>query len=100
MRIETFFIAIGITFAVLLFVRVFWKPLALIALTLYILGHLAFWSFLSAVLWALFVNQTTEGWGLLWLYFFLTYAGIFIVYVLITADIISMVLEWFKTWIK
>lgn len=100
MRIETFFIAIGITFAVLLFVRVFWKPLALIALTLYILGHLAFWSFLSAVLWALFVNQTTEGWGLLWLYFFLTYAGIFIVYVLITADIISMVLEWFRSWIK
>jgi hypothetical protein len=100
MSIETFCIAIGITFAVLLLVRVFWKPLALIALTLYVIGHLAFWSFLSAFLWALFFNQNTEGWALLWLYFFLTYTGIFIVYVLITADIISMALEWFRSWIK
>lgn len=100
MSIGTFFIAIGITFAVLLFVRVFWKPLALIALALYVLAHLGFWSFLSAALWAAFVSQTAEGWGLLWLYFFLTYAGIFIIYILITADIISMVMEWFRSWIK
>ena len=100
MSTGTFFIAIGITFAVLLFVRVFWKPLALIALTIYVLGHLAFWSFLSAALWAAFVSQTTEGWGLLWLYFFLTYAGIFIIYILIAADFISMVMEWLRSWIK
>jgi hypothetical protein len=100
MSIGSFFIAIGITFTILLLIRFLWKPLTLTILTLYVLGHFAFWSFISAVILGVFISHASEGWGLIWLYFFLTYAGIFALYILITADIISMVMEWLRRCIK
>ena len=100
MSIGSFFIAIGITFTILLLIRFLWKPLTLTILTLYVLGHFAFWSFISAAILGVFISHTSEGWGLIWLYFFLTYAGIFALYILITADIISMVMEWLRRCIK
>ena len=85
---------------VLLFIRIFWKQIVFIGTVLYILGHLIFWSFLVAVLWAAFVSQTSQGWPLLWVYFFLLFSGIAIVYALIVINAFDVVLEWIRLFIK
>ena len=85
---------------VLLFIRVFWKQLVFIGTVLYILGHLIFWSFLVAVLWAAFISQTVQGWPFLWLYFFLLFSGILLIYALIVIDAFDIAIDWIKVLIK
>ena len=100
MTFLTFLVAIIITILVLLFIRLFWKQLAVIGYSIYVIGHLSLWSLISAILWVAFVTQSEEGWGWTWLYFFLTYAGILLVYALIILDIFDMAVAWIKSLLK
>ena len=100
MTFGTFLIAILITISILVFIRLFWKQLAVIAYSIYVIGHLSLWSLVSAILWAAFVTQSEQGWAWTWLYFFLTYAGIILVYALIILDIFDIVVTWIKSLIK
>lgn len=94
MNAGSFFIAITITAAILLFIRLFWRQIVIIGLIIYYVGVLTILSLLSAIIWASFISETTEGWPWLWLYFFLTYLGIIVIYALIVTDIYEMVLKW------
>lgn len=100
MTVGTFLVAISITAAVLIVVRLFWEVLLLIGVVLYILGYLAVCSTVSALLWVMFVSQTAHGWGWLWLYFFLTYSAIVSIYALIAMDIYQMARDGLRDFIK
>jgi hypothetical protein len=100
MTFGTFLISILITISILVFIRIFWKQLAVIAYSIYVIGHLSLWSLVSAILWAAFVTQSEEGWGWTWLYFFLTYGGLLLVYALIILDIFDMAVAWIKSLLK
>jgi hypothetical protein len=100
MTFETFIIATLITISILVFIRLFWKQLAVIAYSIYVIGHLSLWSFVSSILWAAFVIQSEEGWVWTWLYFFLTYAYILLVYAIIILDILDMAVAWIKSLLK
>jgi len=100
MTVLQFFTATIITSLVLIIVKLFWKQIVIVASILYVLGHLVFWSFLVAVLWAAFVSQTSQGWPLLWVYFFLLFSGIAIVYAFIVIDAFDVILEWIRLFIK
>jgi len=58
---------------------------------IYVLGQLITISFISAVLWAVFVTGSAAGWGWTWLFFFLTYGGIAIVGGLVANDAFHMI---------
>ena len=94
MNAGTFFISITITAVILLFIRLFWRQIVVIGLIIYYVGVLAILSLLSAIIWASFISETTEGWPWLWLYFFLAYLGIIVIYALIVTDIFEMALKW------
>ena len=100
MTLFQFFIALGITAILLFLIRAFWKEIVIIGVALYTLGQLLFWSLISAILWAAFINSNTDGWMLLWLYFFLLYCGILIVYFLIVIDIFHLASNLIKSIIK
>ena len=100
MTLLQFFTTSVISAIVLLFIRVFWKQIVFIGTVLNILGHLIFWSFLVAVLWAAFISQTDQGWLLLWLYFFLLFSGIILIYALIVIDAFDIAIDWIKLFIK
>jgi len=100
MTLFQFFIALGITAILLFMIRAFWKEIVIIGVALYALGQLLFWSLISAILWAAFINSSTDGWMLLWLYFFLIYGGIIIVYFLIAIDIFYLAGDLIKSIIK
>jgi len=100
MTVFQFLTAMIVTGLVLIIVKLFWKQIVIVASILYILGHLIFWSFLVAVLWAAFVSQTSQGWPLLWVYFFLLFSGVAIVYALIVIDAFDLVVDWFRLLIK
>ncbi len=96
MNAGSFFITITITAAILLFIRLFWRQIVIIGLIIYYICVLAILSLLSAIIWASFISETTEGWHWLWLYFFMTYLGIILVYALILTDFIEISLNWIK----
>jgi len=100
MTLFQFFIALGITAILLFLIRAFWKEIVIIGVALYTLGQLLFWSLLSAILWAAFINSSTDGWMLLWLYCFLLYSGIIIVYFLIAIDIFHLASNLIKAILK
>lgn len=100
MTIGTFLIATTVTAVVLIAVRLFWEVILLIGAILYIAGHLAVYSFISALLWVVIVSQTTQGWGWVWLYFFLAYGGIVGVYALIAMDIFERAADGLRNFIK
>jgi hypothetical protein len=62
----------------------------MVGVFLYFIVKLLYYSFISAVLWAVFITQSTEGWGWTWLFFLLTYSAMIIVYYLIVLDIINI----------
>jgi hypothetical protein len=100
MTLFQFCITLGITAVLLFMIRAFWKEIVIIGVVLYTLGQLLFWSLISAILWAAFINSNTDGWMLLWLYFFLLYCGILIVYFLIVIDIFHLASNLIKSIIK
>ena len=96
MAISTFFMLLIGTIILALLVRMFWVEILVIGYTLYILGSLIFYSLIVAIIWAVVVTGSSEGFGLLWLYVFLLFATILIVYVLIVCDIAEMVIDFFR----
>lgn len=100
MTLFQFLIALGITAILLFTIRAFWREIVIIGVVLYTLGQLLFWSLISAILWAAFINSSTDGWMLLWLYFFILYCGILIVYFLIVIDIFHLASDLIKSIIK
>ena len=97
MTLFQFFIALGITAILLFLIRAFWKEIVIIGVALYTLSQLLFWSLLSAILWSAFINSSTDGWMLLWLYFFLLFSGILITYALIAVDIFYIIRNYIRS---
>lgn len=97
MTLLQFFVTLGITAILLFLIRAFWKEIVIIGVALYTLGQLLFWSLLSAILWVAFINSSTDGWMLLWLYFFLLFSGILITYALIAVDIFHKIRNFIKS---
>lgn len=100
MTLFQFLIALGITAILLFTIRAFWREIVIIGVVLYTLGQLLFWSLISAILWAAFINSSTDGWMLLWLYFFILYCGILITYILIAVDIFYITQNFIKSFFK
>ncbi len=96
MAISTFFMLLIGTIILALLVRMFWVEILVIGYTLYILGSLIFYSLIVAIIWAVVVTGSSEGFGLLWLYVFLLFATILTVYVLIVCDIAEMIIDFFR----
>ena len=97
MTLLQFLVTLGITAILLFLIRAFWKEIVIIGVALYTLGQLLFWSLLSAILWAAFINSSTDGWMLLWLYFFLLFSGILITYALIAVDIFHIIRNFIRS---
>ncbi len=100
MTLFQFFITLGVTAIFLFMIRAFWKEIVIIGMVLYAIGQLLLWSLISAILWTAFISSSTDGWILLWLYFFLLYCGILIVYFLIVIDIFHLASNLIKSIIK
>ena len=100
MTLFQFFITLGVTAIFLFMIRAFWKEIVIIGMVLYAIGQLLLWSLISAILWTAFISSSTDGWILLWLYFFLLYCGILIVYFLIAIDIFHLASDFIKSIIK
>ncbi len=100
MTLFQFLIALGITAILLFTIRAFWKEIVIIGVVLYTLGQLLFWSLISAILWAALLNSNTDGWMLLWLYFFILYCGILITYILIAVDVFYIIQNIIKSFFK
>ena len=96
MAISTFFMLLISKIILALLVRMFWVEILVIGYTLYILGSLIFYSLIVAIIWAVVVTGSSEGFGLLWLYVFLLFATILTVYVLIVCDIAEMIIDFFR----
>jgi hypothetical protein len=96
MAISTFFMLLIGTIILALLVRMFWVEILVIGYALYILGSLIFYSLIVAIIWAVVVTGSSEGFGLLWLYVFLLFATILTVYILIVCDIAEMVIDFFR----
>ena len=97
MAISTFFMLLIGTIILALLVRMFWVEILVIVYALYILGSLIFYSLIVAIIWAVLVTGSSEGFGLLWLYVFLLFATILTVYVLIVCDIAEMIIDFFRS---
>jgi hypothetical protein len=100
MSISTFFILLISTVIIGLFIRLFWIQILVIGYTIYIIGMLTFYSFIAAIIWAVFVNNSSEGFGLLWLYIFILFVTIIIVYALIVLDIADMAIDFIRKVLK
>lgn len=100
MSISTFFILLISTVLIGLFIRLFWLQILVIGYTIYIIGMLTFYSCLAAIFWAVFVNNSSEGFGLLWLYIFILFVTIIIVYALIILDIADMAIDFIRKVLK
>lgn len=96
MAISTFFMLLIGTIILAVLVRMFWVEILVIGYALYILGSLIFYSLIVAIIWAVVVTGSSEGFGLLWLYVFLLFATILTVYILIVCDIAEMVIDFFR----
>ena len=96
MAISTFFMLLIGTIILALLVRMFWVEILVVGYALYILGSLIFYSLIVAIIWAVLVTGSSEGFGLLWLYVFLLFATILTVYVLIVCDIAEMIIDFFR----
>lgn len=78
--------------AVLFFLIVqFWEVLIVAGIVLYVIGNLIWWSFLSTMLWIIFISHTTEGWGWLWLTFLSIYGFIIAAYATVASNLIKVV---------
>lgn len=82
---------LGILAVVLLFIRAFWKELAVLGFIVYVLGQVIFISFMSTLLWAVFVTKSAAGWGWTFLFFNLAYIMILIVYAMIVNELFGII---------
>jgi hypothetical protein len=100
MSITTFFILLISTLLIGLIIRIFWVQILLIGYTIYVLGLLTFYSLIAAIFWAVFVNNSSNGFGLLWLYIFILFVTIIIVYALIVFDLAEMAIDFVRKILK
>lgn len=87
MTLSTFMIALACMFLLALFIRLFWPIIVAIFLILQILFYVGVASLVSAVIWMAWIVDEKEGWGLCWLFFFITYLTIVGVLACIANDI-------------
>lgn len=89
----TFFIASIVTVLVLLFIRKFWYQLLVIYGALLIIRDLLYTTTISALLWAMFVTGSLEGFGWTFAYFFVLYAGILVTLWFIAVEAYHIVID-------
>lgn len=73
MTFSTFMIALTCMFLLAIFVRLFWPIIVAILFILQVLFYVGIASLISAVIWMAWIMDEKEGWGLCWLFFFITY---------------------------
>lgn len=100
MDTTTFIIATAITLGIIVLIRLFWQEILIIAYVLYVIGMILFISFISTLLWIIFVSANSQGWGWLFLYFNIAYSGILVVYAFIINDIFYMAVDMVKRLFK
>ena len=76
MTLSTFMIALTCMFLLALFIRLFWPIIVAIFIVIQLLFYVGIASLVSAVIWMAFIMDEKEGWGLCWLFFFITYLTI------------------------
>lgn len=76
-----------------LILRYFWYQVLIVLGTLYITLKLILLSFVSMILWMVFMEGSKQGWEMCWLYFFLGYAGIALVYALAAIGIYNDIID-------
>lgn len=91
MTLSTFMIALTCMFLLALFIRLFWPIIVAILLILQVLFYVGVASLISAVIWMVWIMDEKEGWGLCWLFFFITYLTIVGIIIGIASDIFSAV---------
>jgi hypothetical protein len=96
MATSTFFVLSIVTIILALLIRLFWLEILVIGYVLYILGSLVFYSLILAIIWAVVVTGSSQGFGLLWLYVFLLLCSVVIVYALIVLDIANAAIDFFR----
>ena len=84
MTLSLFLTYLAITAIILLIIRAFWVNILILGIILQFLGY----SFVTAVFWAAFISQTSQGWVYTWAWIFLTMCGIFLVICGIAKDVI------------
>lgn len=73
MTLSTFMVALTGMFLLAAFIRLFWPIIVAIFIILQVLFYVGVASLVSAVVWMSFIVDEKEGWGLCWLFFFITY---------------------------
>lgn len=100
MTLSTFLIATSIVILLAIFVRVFWLYFFIFWLLLQALLYISVASTISAIAWMVLVENYREGpidgFGLTWLFFFITYSAGFVVIGLVSLDIY----KYFKGFIR
>ena len=91
MTLSTFMIALTVMFLLAMFIRLFWPIIVAIFLIIQVLFYVGVASLVSAVIWMAFIMDEKEGWGLCWLFFFITYLTIVGILAGIANDIFSAI---------
>lgn len=91
MTLSTFMIALTCMFLLAIFVRLFWPIIVAILFILQILLYVGVASLVSAVIWMSFIVNEKEGWGLCWLFFFITYLTLVGILACIANDVFDAV---------
>ena len=91
MTFSTFMIALACMFLLALFIRLFWPIIVAIFLIIQVLFYVGVASLISAVIWMVCIIDEKEGWGLCWLFFFITYLTIVGILACIANDIFDAV---------
>jgi hypothetical protein len=93
MSLSTFFIGLGIVSVLAIIVRMFWFELFVLWVILRALFWIGIASTISTIGWMVLVEDyragPIDGFGLTWLFFFVTFSLIFVVAVLIAIDIFT-----------
>ena len=91
MTFSTFMIALTGMFLLATFIRLFWPIIVAVFLIIQVLFYVGVASLISAVIWMVWIIDEKEGWGLCWLFFFITYLTIVGVLACIANDIFTVV---------
>lgn len=96
MTLSIFLTYLAITTTILLIIRAFWINIIYLGIILQFLCY----SFVTALFWAAFISQTSQGWVYTWSWIFLTMCGIFLVICGIAKDVVLSTVSVLKTLFK
>ena len=91
---------LAILIVVLFIVKTFWKELAVLGFLLYLLGQIVFISFMSTLVWAVFITKSAAGWGWTFLFFTIAYTAVLVVYAMIVNEVFGMIGNAIASFIK